>query len=55
MEKKRKIGTYVSRSVYTKIQMENKRLLSDIYTICCGSMFDAIQLRLKYKDKFKQG
>lgn len=34
--------------------MENKRLLSDIYTICCGSMFDAIQLRLKYKDKFKQ-
>ena len=58
MTKKKKTlkpGTYVSRSVYTKLQMENKRLLADLRTICCGDISpEKILLRVKWRDKFEK-
>jgi hypothetical protein len=43
----------VSRSVYAKLQAENKRLMADIRVMACGECFDAIQMRLKWRAKFK--
>ena len=47
-----KKGTYVSRAVYTKLQMENKSLLKDLYSIVMTMHPDAILTRIKWKDKF---
>lgn len=46
-----KKGTYVSRAVYTKLQIENKALLQDIYNIVMMKA-DGIRARKKWQDKF---
>ncbi len=43
----------VSRSVYAKLQAENRRLMADIKVMTCGECFDAIQMRLRWRAKFK--
>jgi len=48
-----KRGTYVSRSVYAKLQAENKRLMADIKVMATGECFEAIQLRMKWRKVFK--
>lgn len=45
--------TKVSRSVYQKLKEENKRLLADIKVMACGECFDAVQMRIKYRTKFR--
>lgn len=49
-----KKGTYVSRAVYTKLQMENKRLLADLKTICTGISFDSVCCRAKWSEHFRK-
>ena len=49
-----KPGTYVSRSVYAKLQAENKRLMRDIKVMACGVPLDAIQMRIKYREQFRR-
>lgn len=48
-----KPGTYVSRAVYAKLQAENRRLLADIKVMACGEVFDAIQMRIKWRKRFR--
>jgi hypothetical protein len=49
-----KQGTYVSRSVFAKLQGERNRLLKDIEVMACGEPMEAIQMRLKWRKKFEQ-
>ena len=49
-----KPGTYVSRSVYAKLQAENKRLMKDIKVMACGVPLDAIKMRVRYREEFKR-
>lgn len=46
--------TYVSRAVYAKLQAERNRLLKDIEVMACGETFEAIQMRLKWRKKFRE-
>lgn len=46
--------TKVSRSIYQKLKEENKRLLADIKVMACGECFEAIQMRIKWRTKFKR-
>jgi len=49
-----KPGTHVSRSVYAKLQAENRRLRADIKVMACGQPVDAIQMRIKWRKKFTE-
>jgi hypothetical protein len=49
-----KRGSYVSRSVFAKLQGERNRLMKDIEVMACGEPMEAIQMRLKWRKKFEQ-
>lgn len=53
---KMKRGTYVSRAVFTKMQMERDRLLKDIRTMVMSkSIAEVVLLKDKWRNEFEKG
>lgn len=46
-------GKYVSRAAFAKMQGERDRLKKDLYVIVMGDMFQAIEVRAKWKKVFE--
>jgi hypothetical protein len=43
-------GLYVSRSAFAKVQNENHRLKKILEVLCTAEPFEAIQMRIKYRE-----